>query len=85
VGRAIIALVEHELASTVDEAGEQPVFLTELKNCLGEREASLDARERGLEVRDRCLRESEQWIQAAQAPLRLLADVANVGRNDRCP
>ena len=85
MGRAINALVEQELRSVVEEIDGKPVFLAELENRLGKRQAALDTTERSLEIRERRLTESERRIRASHAPPRPPPDVAKVGRNDRCP
>lgn len=85
MGRAIVALVEHELRSVVSEPDAQPVFPTDFENGLAARQRALDVRGRRVEVRERWLRESERQIRASRAPQRLPADVAKVGRNDPCP
>ncbi len=85
MGRAIVALVEHELRSVVDQRGEQPVFLAELVSRFNERQAVLDAKERSLAGRERGLRESQRRMRLDPTPPRSPAAVAKVGRNDRCP
>lgn len=60
MGRAIAALVEHELSGVVDMAGEEPVFLAELEQRLVARNAALDTREFALEVQEERHRESER-------------------------
>jgi uncharacterized protein YecA (UPF0149 family) len=85
MGGAISALVEQELRTVIDQEGEQPVFLAEVEDRLSEREAALDKRERVLGERERWLRESERRIRGTPEPRLIPADVAKVGRNDRCP
>ncbi len=85
MGRAISTLIEQELRTVVNQRGEEPVFLTDVENRLGERQAALDKREHVLKERERWLRESERRIRAWREPERLPADVGKVGRNDRCP
>ncbi len=85
MGRAISSLIEQELRTVIDQGGEQPVFLTEAENRLGERQAALDKREHVLGERERWLRESERRIRATPGSRLIPADVAKVGRNDRCP
>ncbi len=85
MGRAIVALVVHELRSVVDRADDQPVFLTELENRLGERQAALDAKDRSLEMREQRLRDRERRRRLDPSPPRPPGAVGNVGRNDPCP
>lgn len=85
MGRAIIALVEHELRAVVDEAGGQPVFLAQLEHRLDQRQSALDAREHRLEGREQRLTETANRIRAAANSPRPNADVVKVGRNDLCP
>ena len=84
MGRAIAALVEHELRSVVGQSDAQPVFRAEFEKRFGERQRVLDARERTLEERGRRLRESERRVWSA-APSLPPPGAAKVGRNDRCP
>ena len=46
MGRAICALMRDELRSVIDAPGDEPVFMTDLKDHLNARGAALDARER---------------------------------------
>ena len=85
MGRAISTLVEQELRSIVDEPGSEPTFFAQLESGFAVRQASFDKRERVLKERERWLRESERRIRARRESPRLPADVAKVGRNDRCP
>ena len=85
MGRAISTLIEQDLRTVINQGGEEPVFSAEVENRLGERQAALDKREHVLKERERWLRESERRIRARREPGGLPADVAKVGRNDRCP
>lgn len=85
MGHAISTLIEQELRTVIYQGGEEPVFLAEVENRLGEQQAALDKREHILKERERWLRESERRIRARREPGGLPADVAKVGRNDRCP
>lgn len=85
MGRAIVALLQHELRSLADHEAELPLFLPELEDRLGQRQTDLDARERTVEVRERWLRESERRIRVQLPPPQSPTAVAKVGRNDRCP
>lgn len=85
MGRAVAALVEHELRSVVMDSDAEPLFLAQLENRLGERNAALDARERSLEVRERWLRERERQVRVDPVPARPPVPVPRVGRNEPCP
>ncbi len=85
MGRAIVALVEHELRSVVGEVEYESAFLDQIQSGVEDRQAVLDARERSLEVREEALRERERRIRASREPLPRRAAVAKVGRNDPCP
>jgi hypothetical protein len=56
MGRAIAALMQHELRSVVDDVDDGPVFLAELESGIADRQRMLDARERNLEIREQRLR-----------------------------
>lgn len=85
MGRALAALIEHELRSVVDCPDGQPVFLAELEDGLGERQAALDTREQSLEVRERWLKENERRRRLDPSRPRPAGGVGKVGRNDPCP
>lgn len=74
MGRALAALLKHELRSVVDHADGQVVFLAEFEDHVDERRAALDAREQSLADRESWIRESERRMKADK-----------IGRNDPCP
>ena len=84
MGRAIVALIEGEFCSVIDDSDGRPVFLAELEDRLKERQVALDVRERALKERERWLRDCERRIWANRQPPPP-ADIAKVGRNDPCP
>jgi hypothetical protein len=88
MGRAIAALVEHELGTVIGQ-GEGSVFGAEVERRLAERVEALDARKRRLDEREQALRASEQRLSAGERILRAkrspFASTSKVGRNERCP
>lgn len=89
MGRAISALVDHELAAVV---GETPDRVFDLQSGLEERASRLDVRERELDERENRLRRSEDELRQREARLRhrtnsIPAAVTglSVGRNEACP
>ena len=88
MGRAITALIEHELGTVVGQ-DDGSVFGAEMERRLATRTAGLDARERRLVERERALRAAEQRLRTEERMLRVmrspLASTAKVGRNERCP
>ena len=85
MGRAIIALVQHELCSVLDGAGDQPVFLAELEGRFDQRQSGLDAREHSLQAREHSLLNRQGRAPDDRVSIRPPPGVAKVGRNDRCP
>ena len=85
MGRAISALMKHELRSVVDDPNGEPLFLTEREDRLDQRRAALDARERDVAERERWIRESERRMRADPAARRLPNGMRRIGRNDTCP
>ena len=85
MGRAIAALIEHELRSVVDEVDGEPVFSTELEGRVADRQEALDTRERQLDVLGQRLRAEQRQIIAFPVRPGPATRVAKVGRNDGCP
>ena len=85
MGRAISALMKHELRSVVDNADGEPMFLTELKDRLNKRQAALDVREQSVAARERWIRESERRMRVNPNSPPLPGGITKVGRNDPCP
>jgi len=85
MGRAIAALMQHELRSVVGEWNTQPVFLVKLENGLAERQRALDAREQSLEMREQRIRQTEPRIRANRELQQPPGRGPKVDRNDRCP
>ena len=85
MGRALSALIKHELRSVVDDSGGEAVFLNEFEDHLDAREAALDARERSVADRERWIRENERHLSTTSASPRSPSGVTKVGRNDPCP
>ena len=83
MGRAMAALMRHELRSIVGDVDDGPVFLAELETAIAKRQRVLDAGECNLEIRDQRVRtEGRTHDLVASQPL---SDVTKVGRNDPCP
>jgi hypothetical protein len=89
MGRAISALVDHELAAVV---GETPDRVFDLQSGLEERASRLDVRERELDERENRLRRSEDELREREARLRHRTDSISaavtgvrVGRTEACP
>ena len=85
MGRALSALIRHELRSAVADIDGQPVFLTELEGRLDERQAALDARERQLDARERGLPSQQSQVAMVSAFREPTSSAIKVGRNDPCP
>jgi uncharacterized protein YecA (UPF0149 family) len=89
MGQAIAVLMDHELATVVDEAPDR-VF--DLQTALEERADRLDVRERGLDERENQLRRAEDLLRGREARLRhssasipSATPAVRVGRNEACP
>jgi hypothetical protein len=85
MGRATVALIEHELRSVVSDHGVEPLFLAEFETKAAERERVLDERERKLALREASLRKNERRIHVAAPSQRIPSLTQKTGRNDRCP
>ena len=94
MGRAIVALVSHELGTVVGETDpDDPVFGQRAVEQFGERQADLAAHERRLDARAEQLRMRERQLgilerQTRSAPVMLSSpreSSRKVGRNERCP
>jgi hypothetical protein len=82
MGRAISALMTHELRSVVDEIDGQPVFLAQRERGFAEGQQALDARETG--DREQRLRTVSRMRHDLVMP-QPMSRVTKVVRNDPCP
>lgn len=83
MGRAVAALICHELEATIAEnAEERAIFSSEINEKLLARSEELDARESRLDERERSLREAERRLESRSMSA---GSDARVGRNDPCP
>ena len=85
MGRAIVALIHHELRSVVDNLDGASVFLAQLERAATERQAALDVRERQLSAQEERLRVQQRQIVPVPIRFRPATQAAKVGRNDPCP
>ena len=101
MGRALVALIDRELASVANASGDDsPVLAERAREQLASREAEVVSRERAvasaeerLRSRSEQLRRWEAELQTTAQRLELAAKLASqrreatpkVGRNDRCP
>ena len=90
MGRAITALIGHELGTVVGRDGDdRSVFGVEVERRLATRTEGLDARDRRLTDRERSLRAAEERLRTEERLFRVeqspLVPSSKVGRNERCP
>ena len=101
MGRAIVALINRELASMAEASGDDSPVLAQLaREQLASREAELGVRERDIEAveeryhsRSEQLRRWEAELQTLAQRIQLASKLAGqrddttpkVGRNERCP
>jgi hypothetical protein len=85
MGRATVAMIEHELRSVVGRPDAQAVFLAEFEERIAERESALDEWERKLAKRETRLRDNERRIRMAPVVRGTPSPAPKIGRNDRCP
>ena len=101
MGRAIVALIDRELASVADASGEDsPVLAQRAGEQLARRETEVASRERELASAEERLRSRSEQLRRWEAELQMTAQrlelasklaaqnrdtTPKVGRNDRCP
>lgn len=85
MGRATVAMIEHELRSVVGQPDAQAVFRVEFKERIAERESALDEWEWKLAEREARLRDNERRIRMAPVVRATPFPSPKIGRNDRCP
>jgi len=101
MGRAIVALIDRELASAADVPGDDsPVLAQRAREQLANREAEIVGRERAVELAEERLRSRSEHLRHWEAELQALAqrvelasklaaqrrdDGPKIGRNERCP
>jgi hypothetical protein len=101
MGRAIIALIDRELASVAgDSIDDGPVLAQRVREQLACREAEVASREREVVSAEEGLRSRSEQLRRREAELQTLAQrveraskltaqrdasMPKVGRNDRCP
>jgi hypothetical protein len=78
MGRALAALIDHELVSVFGEFNDddQPVFVRDTQEQLAAREEEIIARERALEAAGDRIREQEKRLRLWEAELRRLEQQA---------
>jgi hypothetical protein len=94
MGRAIMALIDHELVRVFGESAgdEAPLVAGRAEERLALREAQVDARERDLDQRDERLGKKEAHLAAWQRRLQKQGPsiapqraARKIGRNEQCP
>jgi hypothetical protein len=101
MGRALAALIDHELTSLDQTAADDsPVLAQRAREQLANREAEVASRERALASAEERLRSRSEHVRCREAELQTLAQrveraskpaaqsgasTQKVGRNDRCP
>ena len=101
MGRAIVTLIDRELASAADVPGDDsPVLAQRVREQLANREAEIVGRERAVASAEERLRSRSEHLRHWEAELQTLAqrvelasklaaqrrdDGPKIGRNERCP
>ena len=101
MGRAIVALINRELASVAETSREDsPVFAQRVREQLARREAEVAIRERAVSAAEERQRGTSERLRRREAELQTLAqrvelasklaaqrrdDGPRIGRNERCP
>ena len=101
MGRAIVTLIDRELASVADVPGDDsPVLAQRARERLANREAEIVSRERAMASAEERLRSRSEQLRSWEAELHTLAQrveldsklaaqrsatIPKVGRNERCP
>jgi len=100
MGRAIVALIDRELASAADASGDDsPVLAQRIREQLASREAEVASRESEMAVAEKRLRSRREQLRRWEAELQTLTQrvesasklaghrdaTPKVGRNVRCP
>lgn len=101
MGRAIVTLIDRELASAADVPGDDsPVLAQRAREQLANREAEIVSRERAIASAEERLRSRSEHLRHWEAELQTMAqrvelasklasqrrdDGPKIGRNERCP
>jgi hypothetical protein len=101
MGRAIVALIDHELASVAETSvADSPVLAQRVRKRLASREAEVASREQAVASAEKRLRSRSEQLRRWEAEIQTLAQrvqltsklaaqrggsTPKVGRNDRCP
>jgi hypothetical protein len=101
MGRAILALIDRELASVAETSdGSGPVLAQRVREQLANREAEVASREREMAVAEQRLRSRNEQLRCWEAEIQTLEQrvelsskltaqrsdsTRKVGRNERCP
>lgn len=101
MGRAIVALIDREMASVAETSlDDSPVLAQRVREQLAKREAEVASRERAVASAEGRLRSRSEQLRRWEAELQMLAQrvelasklaahrddsTPKVGRNDRCP
>jgi len=101
IGRAILALIDHELASVAETSvADSPVLAQRVGKRLAGREAEVASREQAVASAEKRLRSRSEQLRRWEAEIQTLAQrvelaaklaglrrdaTPKVGRNDRCP
>jgi hypothetical protein len=101
MGRAIVALIDRELASVAEASGDDsPALAQRIREQLANREAEVASQERETAVAEERLRRRSEQLRRWEAELQTLAqrfqmasklaaqnrhNTPKIGRNDRCP
>ena len=86
MGRALLALIESELRSLIDDGADRPIRVVDIDRVLREREADLAAREQKVAALEKNIRvrESRLSVELRRAET-TGATSSDIGRNEPCP
>lgn len=86
MGRALLALIESELRSLIDDGANRPIRVVDIDRVLREREADLVAREQRVADREANLRDRERRLSVRAHRTEIAgATSSDIGRNEPCP
>lgn len=86
MGRALLALIEGELRSLIDDGADRPIRVVDIDRALREREADVAAREQRVAALERNIRDRERRLSVkAHRADAVKATSSDVGRNEPCP